>query len=159
MENKEYIMKFLSLTEDKKKEEAAAVVCEMLDSMEEEDKEWYDQKIYETVEGKVLTEARARTLINNMTPMGMKWELAETETLRNDQSIRPVDFWIVMNSAYNDYHDLFAENLDYYVKYTNNFSTWPFLYDLFTRNLKYNRKRENKKEMKIWVHNRLTWQS
>lgn len=93
----------------------------MLDSMEEEDKEWYDQKIYETVEGKVLTEARARTLINNMTPMGMKWELAETETLRNDQSIRPVDFWIVMNSAYNDYHDLFAENLDYYVKYTNNF--------------------------------------
>ena len=121
MENKEYIMKFLSLTEDKKKEEAAAVVCEMLDSMEEEDKEWYDQKIYETVEGKVLTEARARTLINNMTPMGMKWELAETETLRNDQSIRPVDFWIVMNSAYNDYHDLFAENLDYYVKYTNNF--------------------------------------
>lgn len=39
MENKEYIMKFLSLTEDKKKEEAAAVVCEMLDSMEEEDKE------------------------------------------------------------------------------------------------------------------------
>lgn len=121
MENKEYIMKFLSLTEDKKKEEAAAVVCEMLDSMEEEDKEWYDQKIYETVEGKVLTEARARTLINNMTPMGMKWELAETETLRNDQSIRPVDFWIVMNSAYNDYHDLFAENLDYYIKYTNNF--------------------------------------
>lgn len=121
MENKEYIMKFLSLTEDKKKEEAAAVICEMLDSMEEEDKEWYDQKIYETVEGKVLTEARARTLINNMTPMGMKWELAETETLRNDQSIRPVDFWIVMNSAYNDYHDLFAENLDYYVKYTNNF--------------------------------------
>lgn len=121
MENKEYIMKFLSLIEDKKKEEAAAIVCEMLDSMEEEDKEWYDQKIYETVEGKVLTEARARTLINNMTPMGMKWELAETETLRNDQSIRPVDFWIVMNSAYNDYHDLFAENLDYYVKYTNNF--------------------------------------
>lgn len=121
MENKEYIMKFLSLTEDKKKEEAAAVICEMLNSMEEEDKEWYDQKIYETVEGKVLTEARARTLINNMTPMGMKWELAETETLRNDQSIRPVDFWIVMNSAYNDYHDLFAENLDYYVKYTNNF--------------------------------------
>lgn len=121
MENKEYIMKFLSLTEDKKKEEAAAVICEILDSMEEEDKEWYDQKIYETVEGKVLTEARARTLINNMTPMGMKWELAETETLRNDQSIRPVDFWIVMNSAYNDYHDLFAENLDYYVKYTNNF--------------------------------------
>ena len=121
MENKEYIMKFLSLTEDKKKEEAAAVICEMLDSMEEEDKEWYDQKIYETVEGKVLTEARARTLINNMTPMGMKWELAETETLRNDQSIRPVDFWIVMNSAYNDYHDLFAENFDYYVKYTNNF--------------------------------------
>ncbi len=121
MENKEYIMKFLSLTEDKKKEEAAAVICEMLDSMEEEDKEWYDQKIYETVEGKVLTEARARTLINNMTPMGMKWELSETETLRNDQSIRPVDFWIVMNSAYNDYHDLFTENLDYYVKYTNNF--------------------------------------
>lgn len=121
MENKEYIMKFLSLTEDKKKEEAAAVICEMLDSMEEEDKEWYDQKIYETVEGKVLTEARARTLINNMTPMGMKWELSETETLRNDQSIRPVDFWIVMNSAYNDYHDLFAENIDYYVKYTNSF--------------------------------------
>jgi hypothetical protein len=26
-----------------------------------------------------------------------------------------------MNSAYNDYHDLFAENVDYYVKYTNNF--------------------------------------
>ena len=24
-------------------------------------------------------------------------------------------------SSYNNYNDLFAENLDYYVKYTNNF--------------------------------------
>ena len=96
MEDKEYIMKFLSLTEDKKKEEAAAIICEMLDQMDEKKEEWYEQKIYEAVEGKVLTEAKARTLINNMKPTGMRWDLTETESLRTDSSIRPIDFWILM---------------------------------------------------------------
>jgi hypothetical protein len=63
-----------------------------------------------------------------MKPYGKKWELADTEGVRNSygySEIRPVDFWIVMNSAYNDYHDLFEENVEWYAKFSKDFITDP----------------------------------
>ena len=32
--------------------------------------------------------------------------------------ISDVDFWIVMNSAYNDYRDLFKDNIEIYAKWS-----------------------------------------
>lgn len=54
----------------------------------------------------------------------MKWTLSDTEGVRKQYgytTIRPIDFWIVLNSAYNDYHDLFNEDVDMYVKFAKDF--------------------------------------
>lgn len=37
------------------------------------------------------------------------------------QDINPIDFYIVMNSAYNDYKELFRDNLEMYVVYSQLF--------------------------------------
>lgn len=91
MENKEYIMKMLSLTDEEKKAAAAGILCALLEHADED----CEREIYELVEGKVLNESRARELISHMKPTGMKWELSETEAVRTAaayDSIRPVDF-------------------------------------------------------------------
>jgi hypothetical protein len=36
-------------------------------------------------------------------------------------NINEIDFYVVMNSAYNDYHEMFDEDLEQYVKYTKLF--------------------------------------
>lgn len=33
-------------------------------------------------------------------------------------NINDIDFWVVMNSAYNDYRDIFKENIEIYAKWS-----------------------------------------
>ena len=59
------------------------------------DKEAIEIALYELTEGRVLNEERARHLIENMKPFGMKWTLEETEGVRKQygyDDIRSVDF-------------------------------------------------------------------
>lgn len=35
--------------------------------------------------------------------------------------IRNIDFWVVMNSAYNDYHDIFGDDVEMYARFTKDF--------------------------------------
>lgn len=80
--------------------------------------------LYEIAEGRILNEEKSKHIIENMKPYGMHWTLEQTESVRKENSltsVRPIDFWIVMNMAYNDYHELFNENLEDYVKYSKLF--------------------------------------
>lgn len=123
MKTKEYMKKILTL-DDNKKEEMLELVCEMMDDLKEKDAEEYERKIYEISEGKILNEDKARYLIEKMKPFGKKWELNETEDVRNSYGfgdLRPVDFWITMNSAFNDYNDLFRDNVEWYAKFSKDF--------------------------------------
>jgi hypothetical protein len=59
-----------------------------------------------------------------MKPFGKKWEINETEEVKNAYGftdLRSVDFWIVMNSAFNDYNDLFKDNVEWYAKFSRDF--------------------------------------
>lgn len=123
MEIKKYIQKIISSDNDHKKEELSEWICEILEHMDE-DLDDVEIKLYEIAEGRVLNEEKARHLIEQMKPHGMKWTLEETEGVRTQygyEDIRPVDFWIVMNSAYNDYEDLFKDNVEYYAKFSKDF--------------------------------------
>ena len=109
MESKSYIEKILSSEDSSKKEKLMECLSNIIDKYNSEDKEEIERKLYELAEGKVLNEERARHLIEKMRPFGKKWELTDTENVRNNSGygdIRPIDFWIVMNSAYNDYNDI-----------------------------------------------------
>ena len=54
----------------------------------------------------------------------MKWTLEQTKAVQTQHGlseIKPCEFWVVMNGAYNDYHDIFEEDLEMYVKYAKDF--------------------------------------
>ena len=123
MEIKEYVKKIIALGEEKQ-EEMAELICEMIEDSKEKHAKEYKRELYEIAEGKVLNEEKANYLITKMKPYGKKWELVDTEGVRNNYGyadIRPVDFWIVMNSAWNDYNDLFKDNVEWYAKFAYDF--------------------------------------
>lgn len=122
MKTREYIQKIL--TDNTKNEQMINLICEMMEDLKEKDEKEYKRKIYEVSEGRVLNEDKARYLIEKMRPFGKKWELNETEDVRNAygyNDLRPVDFWITMNSAFNDYNDLFKDNVEWYAKFSRDF--------------------------------------
>lgn len=126
MEIKEYITNILTSTDEKKRSEFAEYVDCLIKKIDKNETEEMTRWLYEISEGKKLNEKRAEELINNMKPYGQKWTLSDTEGVRISMGeeyadIRPVDFWIVMNSAYNDYHDVFNDTVEYYAKFSKDF--------------------------------------
>lgn len=108
--------------------ELSEMMIEMLYDLKkysEEDFCEYKMELYIMAYGKVLNEHMAEKIIQNMKPYGMHWTLSDTEGVRKGNNslsgIRPIDFWIVMNMAYNDYHDIFGEEMEMYVKYSKAF--------------------------------------
>ena len=95
--------------------------------LKECDKECYEDIemcLYEAAFGKVLNEEMAQKIILNMKPYGMHWTLEETKNVQlsnNLSGIRAIDFWIVMNAAYNDYYNLFTEDISAYVSFAKAF--------------------------------------
>jgi len=128
MDYKKYITKILSSGDTDKIEEMSEYMEYIIDMVGDRELEKVEQKLYEIAEGKVLNEDMAKEIIEDMKPYGMKWTLTDTEGVRGNygySDIRPVDFWIVMNSAYNDYHDLFEENIEWYAKFSKDFIIDP----------------------------------
>ena len=128
MDYKKYITKILNSGDTNKVEEMSEYMEYIIDMVGDRELEKVEQKLYEIAEGKVLNEDMAKEIIDGMKPYGMKWNLVDTEGVRNSYGyldIRPVDFWIVMNSAYNDYHDLFEENVEWYAKFSKDFIMDP----------------------------------
>lgn len=129
--NKEYIKKILASGDDHKHHEMLEYIECLLKKIEnKEEKECMERWLYEISEGRILNEMKADKLISKMKPFGKKWELADTENIRLNsgpgyEDIRPVDFWIVMNSAYNDYNDIFNDTVDYYARFSKDFIKDP----------------------------------
>lgn len=124
MEYKTYINKIISSGNNEKIDALSDYMNYIVDMVGDREKEKVEEKLYEIAEGKILNEEKAKEIIECMKPYGMKWTLADTEGVRNNyglSNIRPIDFWIVMNSAYNDYQDLFQDNVEWYVKFTKDF--------------------------------------
>ena len=124
METRSYVEKIIASDNQEKKDKLIDIMCDMMKCLSEEHKEKYEVKIYELSEGKILNEEKAGMLISAMKPNGQKWTLEETNGVKAQfgyEDIRPVDFWIVMNSAWNDFYDLFKDNVEYYAKYSYDF--------------------------------------
>lgn len=92
----------------------------------------YDEKvgneikmqIYEMAYGKNLNRNMAEEIISKMRPYGMRWSLEESREVQNEfglDNIDDLDFWVVLNSAYNDYKDIFGDNLEMYSRYAKDF--------------------------------------
>jgi DNA-binding ferritin-like protein len=106
---------------------ALADVSEMLlDNIKESEPGFYkhaESVLYEAYYGKKLTHERAEKIIHCMKPYGMKWtEEQTTEVMKaHGMSLDPIEFWVVMNMAYNDYHKMFDEDIEKYVEFSKLF--------------------------------------
>lgn len=84
----------------------------------------YAMKLYKLAYGETLNRELADDIVHGMKPYGMKWSLEEIRNMQNDYNIndlRGIDVYVVMNSAYNDYNDLFKDDIDSYIKFTVDF--------------------------------------
>ena len=97
---------------------------EMLEKYDKECYKKYEMDLYKMAYGSVLSEEMAQEIVSKMRPYRMRWSIEETQEVQNQfglDNIRPVDFFVVMNQAYNDYKDLFNENIEMYARYANDF--------------------------------------
>ena len=86
--------------------------------------EKYKMKLYVMAYGEVLTEDMAKEIVHNMKPYGEHWNIETTTGVKTQYGITDisdVDFYTVMNMAWNDYHNVFGEDLEMYVKFSKAF--------------------------------------
>lgn len=97
---------------------------ETLDKYDEKCSQRYEMKLYRIAYGDSLNKELAQKIVKKMHPYGEKWTLNETMDIQEQYGINHIksnDFYVVMNSAYNDYSDIFKDNLEYYIKFTQDF--------------------------------------
>lgn len=126
-EVKEYIRKIVDEGSQNEMEELSMILDEAVCVIKDYDEDLYKDylmRMYRMAYGNVLSRSMAEDIVKSMKPYGMRWSLDETKRVQEDyglSSIRDVDFFVVINSAYNDYRDLFGDNLENYVRFTRNF--------------------------------------
>ena len=84
----------------------------------------YEMEFYKMAYGSNLNREMAEEIVHNMTPYGMKWTIEDTREIQQEygiNNIRDIDFFVVMNSAYNDYRDIFNDNIEMYIRFSNDF--------------------------------------
>lgn len=83
----------------------------------------YEKKLYEMAYGCVLNEEMAREIVSKMKPYGERWSLEETDNIQRQYGLnfRKPDFYVVINSAYNDYQDILKDDMEMYVRFVNDF--------------------------------------
>lgn len=127
MNVKDYLIKIIERGKREDMEELSEIFDKAIYKVKDCDPDWYEKKcmkLYTMAYGKVLNEEMAKDIISKMEPYHMHWTLEQSKQIQAQNglnNIRDIDFWITINSGYNDYHDLFDENIDMYVRYAKNF--------------------------------------
>lgn len=106
-------------------------LMEIIKQYDEEAYKRYEMHIYKMAYGTVLSRQMAEEIVSKMKPYGKRWSIEETKEIQERygiDNIRPVDFFVVMNSKFNDSRDTvekFAKNkeeeLDMYISLTRDF--------------------------------------
>ena len=80
----------------------------------------YKKDLYEIAYGKVITEQKAKDIVEHMKPYGMHYSMDDARRVKDNYSIKHTisDVFLVLNSMYNDYHELVGENNEMYYKMT-----------------------------------------
>ena len=84
----------------------------------------YEMALYKIAYGNTFNDEMAQEIVNKMRPYGEKWSIEEVCEMLDQYgitNIKPTDFYIVINSAYNDYKDIFNEDIDMYIKFSVDF--------------------------------------
>lgn len=120
-----YINKIIESDDNKKMEELKELLEDTITYLKGTDYNKYEKiecELYEIVEGKKLSEDKAKEWVSNMIPPA-KWAMAETNDVKSkfNIDIPSIDFYVLMNMLYSDYGDVIGEQitndvLDKYIK-------------------------------------------
>ena len=127
MEIKEYVEKIVDNGNVEDMHELSEILNDLMRELCEYDEKLYDKykmHLYKMAYGSVLSRDMAEEIVQKMRPYRMRWNFEETRQIQEQygvNDIRPTDFFVVMNSAYNDYKDIFDENIEFYVRFTKDF--------------------------------------
>jgi hypothetical protein len=124
---KEYIRKIVDEGNIEDMHTLSDILSEVIDIVKDYDMDCYkkyEMELYKMAYGETLSKDMAENIVSKMRPYGKRWNIEETENVQRQyglNNINPIDFYVVLNSAYNDYKDLFDENIDMYVRFVNDF--------------------------------------
>ena len=119
-------------------QELGDMLAEVIYNMKESHPEIYEKykmELYVMAYGKVLTQEMAEEIVKKMQPYGEYWNFDTTTSVKNQfgiKDISDVDFYIVMNSKYNDNKDTIekfiideSQRLEMYIDLTKDFVLDP----------------------------------
>lgn len=126
-EIKEYIQKIVDNGDRREMENLSDILDEIICVIKEYDENLYKKykmELYSMAYGKRLNRQMAEEIVSKMKPYKMHWSLEETRDIQEEFGLQDLDeyaFFVVINSAYNDYRNIFGDNLDMYTRYTRDF--------------------------------------
>ena len=127
MDIEEYIEKIVDNGKIEDMEELSDMLEDTMRIIKDYDEKCYkefEMKLYKMAYGSHLNKSMAEEIVYKMRPYGMRWNIEETESLQRQRGIEDIpkaDFFVVINSAYNDYKDIFGEDLEGYIRFTIDF--------------------------------------
>ena len=108
-------------------EELSDILVEVINIVKKYDEDCYREykmKIYKMAYGNQITQEIAEDIVREMKPSGQRWGINETEQMQRDyglDNIDPIEFYLSMNMAFNDYREVFGDNLDMYIRFSKAF--------------------------------------
>lgn len=127
MDIQDYIEKIVDNGDIGSMRELSMMLEDTMEDVKKEDESRYKKyamKLYKMAYGEMLSKEMAYNIVENMRPYGMRWTLEEVKDIQNKygfNDIRSIDVFVVMNSAFNDYKDIFGEDVESYIKFTIDF--------------------------------------
>ena len=127
MDIEEYIEKIIDNGKIEDMETLSDLLEDTLEIIKDYDKECYkefEMKLYKMAYGNHLNKTMAEEIVHKMRPYAQRWSYEESRNLQEQRGINdidPIEFFVVLNSAYNDYKDIFSEDVEGYIRFTIDF--------------------------------------
>ena len=121
--HRKHIDAIIKYGDNNQMEEMKRLFVKTIDYLKDTDYDKYceiEDKLYEIVEGKRLSEERAKEWVKSMP---QKWSFDEVKNykMRNNIEIPEVDLYAVMNKQYRDYHETLGDgSMDKYAQLAKN---------------------------------------
>lgn len=127
MDIEEYIERIVDNGKIEDMQELSDMLEDTMEIIKDYDKDCYkdfEMKLYKMAYGNHLNKLMAEEIVHKMRPYSERWSFEETRNLQRQRGINDIDeceFYVVINSAYNDYKDLFNEDIESYIRFTIDF--------------------------------------
>lgn len=126
MEIKKYVKKIVDDGNVEEMYDLTDLLSEVMEELCIYDKDLYEEyvlELYKMAYGLTLSKEMAEDIVHQMRPYGERWSFQQIRDIQNEYGLNPriEDLYVVMNSAYNDYKDIFNEDIQAYVKFAMDF--------------------------------------